>query len=111
MDTEQKEAWLRQIFEVLTGRHVRGPARAVMCDTSNLGSKWPQWHTPIVEGQVHVDMTYVCPNDVKKMLLGQARSTFWRKWAAKHQYEELKEGIWLEPTLALLRRRTKGGLD
>ena len=22
LDTEQKEAWLRQIFEVLTGRHV-----------------------------------------------------------------------------------------
>ena len=51
---------------------------------------------------VRVDMRHVCPKDVKKMLLGQARSTYWRKWAAKHENEELKEGIWLEPALALL---------
>ena len=37
----------------------------------------------------------------------QASSTYWRKWAAKHECEELKEGIWLEPALALLRRKTK----
>ena len=27
---------------------------------------------------------------------------------AKHEYEELKEGVWLEPALALLRKKTKG---
>ena len=42
--------------------------------------------------------------------MNQARSTYWRMWAAKHEYEELKEGIWLEPALALLRRKTKGEL-
>ena len=52
-------------------------------------------------------MRYVCPKDEKKMLLKQARSTYWKKWAAMHEYEELKEGIWLEPALALLRRKTK----
>ena len=34
----------------------------------------------------------------KKMLLEQARSTFWRMWAAKHEYEELISGssqLWL----------------
>ena len=29
------------------------------------------------------------------------------RWAAKHEYEEVKEGIWLEPALALLRKKTK----
>ena len=58
------------------------------------------------EGQVRVDMRYVCPKGVKKMLLGQATSTFWRKWA-KHEHEELKEGIWFEPALTLLRRKRK----
>ena len=29
-------------------------------------------------------MRYVCPKDVKKMLLKQARSFYWKKWAAKH---------------------------
>ena len=47
------------------------------------------------------------PKDVKKMLLKQARSAYWKKWAAKHKYEELKGGLWLEPALALLRMKTK----
>ena len=41
------------------------------------------------------------------MLLKQAISTYWKKWAAKREYEELKDGIWLEPALALLRRTAK----
>ena len=42
----------------------------------------------------------------EKMLLQQARTVYWKKWAAKHEYEELKEGIRLEPALALLRKKT-----
>ena len=38
-------------------------------------------------------------------------SVYWKKWAAKHEYEELKEGIWLEPALALLRKKTEGRVD
>ena len=30
----------------------------------------------------------------------------WRKWAAKHECEELNEGVWLEPFTAILRRKT-----
>ena len=32
---------------------------------------------------------------------------YWKKWAAKHGYEELEEGAWLEPGLALLRQKVK----
>ena len=35
-----------------------------------------------------------------------ARPVCWKKWAAKDEYEELKEGVWLEPALALLRKKT-----
>ena len=98
--TEQTEAWMKQIFEVQMWNQVRGPAGAVRCETRDLGIKWPQWRTLIFDGQVRVDMRYVCPKDVKKMLEGQARSTCWRKWAAKHENEELKESVWLEPALA-----------
>ena len=35
------------------------------------------------------------------------RGVYWKKWAAKHGYEELKEGVWLEPGLALLRKKVK----
>ena len=32
-----------------TWRQVRGPAGAVMCETRDLGIKWPHWHTLIFE--------------------------------------------------------------
>ena len=93
---EQKEAWMNKAPEVPTWRQVRGPAGAVMCDTRDLGMKWPHRHALIFEGEVRVDMKYVCPNDVKKMLVQRARSVYWKKWPAKHEYEELKEEIWLQ---------------
>ena len=82
---EQKEAWMNQAPEVPTWRQVRGPAGAVMCETRDLGIKWPHWHTLIFDGDGRVDMRYVCPKDVKKMLLQQARTVYWKKWAAKHE--------------------------
>ena len=76
----------------------------MMCETRDLGINW---HALIFEGDRNIDMRYVCPKDVKKMLLQQARTVYWKKWAAKHEYEELMAGIWLEPSLALLRKKTK----
>ena len=108
---EQREAWMKQIQEVQLWRKERGPAGAVMCETRDLGFKWPQWHTLTFEGEIRVDMRYACPKDVTKMLLQRARTVCWKKWAAKHEIEELKEGVWLELALALLQKKTKGRLD
>ena len=33
---------------------------------------------------------------------------YWKKWAAKHEYEELKEGARLKPGLALVRKKERG---
>ena len=38
---EHKEAWMRQIREVQTSKQVRGAAGDVMCETRDLGIKWP----------------------------------------------------------------------
>ena len=43
----------------------------------------------------------------KKMLVQRARSVCWKKWAAKREPAELKEGAWIEPPLALLRKKAK----
>ena len=94
---EQREAWMRQIQEVQMWRQVRGPAGAVMCETRDLGFKWSHGHTLIFSDETRIDMRFVCPEDVKKMLVQRARSVCWKKGAAKHEYEELKEGVWLEP--------------
>ena len=40
-------------------------------------------------------------------MLQRARSVYWKKWAAKHEYEERKGGAWLEPVLTLLRKIVK----
>ena len=79
-----------------------------MREARDLGIKWPQWHTLMFEEQA-LDMRVICPQDVKNMLLKHARMVCWKKWATKHEYEELKEGIRLELALALLREKTKEG--
>ena len=87
---EQQKAWRKQILEVQTLRQVRGSAGAVMCETWDLGIKWPLWLTLLLEGQVAVDMSVVCPQDVKKIMLKQARMVHWKRWAAKHEWQEFE---------------------
>ena len=69
--------------------------------------KWPYWHTLVFSDETKNDMRYVCPRDVKKMLVQGARSVYWKKWAAKHEQEELNEGARIEPDSALLRERKR----
>ena len=76
-----------------------------MRETLDLGIRWPRWHTLWFERQVAADMIVVCTQDEKKMLLKQARMVDWKKWAAKHECEELTEGVWLELIQGLLRRK------
>ena len=95
---EQREASMRQVREVQMWRQVRGLAGVVMCETRDLGVNWPHWHTLIWD---------LFAQNVKNMLLQHAGTVCWKKWAAKHEYEYLKEGFWLEPALALFRKKTK----
>ena len=64
---EHKEAWIRQSREVQTWKQVRGLAGAVLCDTRDLGIKWPHWHTLTFSDDTKIDMRFVCPKDVTKM--------------------------------------------
>ena len=66
------------------------------------------WHTLIFSYETRIDMRFVCPRDAEKILVQRARSVYWKKWAAKHEQEELNEGVLLEPALALLQKKAKG---
>ena len=90
---------MRQIQEVQMWR---------LCETRDLGIIWPYWHTLAFSDEKKVDVRYVCPRDVKKMLVQRARSGYSKKWAAKHEHEELKEGVYFEPVLAHFRKKAKG---
>ena len=61
------------------------------------------WRTLIVEGDRSIDTGYVCPLDVKKMLLQQARKDFCKRWAAKHEYG-------FDAQIFFLKKRRKIGL-
>ena len=61
-----KEAWMRQIREVLTWKQVRGPAGTVMCETHDLGIQWPYWLMLIFCNYVKIDMRFVCPKMSKR---------------------------------------------
>ena len=61
--------------------------------------------------EIKIDMNFVCPRGVKKMLVQRARSVYWKKWAAKHPYEELKEGVWLGTSSSSLAKESEGGKD
>ena len=78
-----------------------------MCETRDLGRKWPHRHTLIFSDETRIDTRFVCSRDVKKKLLQRARSVYWKKWAAKHEYEELKEGVWIEQAPALLCKKVR----
>ena len=62
-----------------------------MRETRDLGIKWSYWHALVFSGEMTIDMRYECPEDFKKILVLRARSVCWKKWAAKHEQEELKE--------------------
>ena len=78
-----------------------------MCETRDLGRKWPHRHTLIFSDETRNDMRFVCPRVAKKTLVQRARSVYWKKWAAKHEYEELKKGVWIEPAPALSRKKVR----
>ena len=83
-----------------------------MCETRDLGIKWAHWHTLTFINETRIDMRFVCPKDVEKDAGAEgARSVYWKKWAEKHEHEELKEEVWLEPALALLRKKVREALD
>ena len=72
---ELKEAWMRQTHEVQTWKQVRGPAGAVMCETHDLGIKWPHRHSLIFGNDTKIDLRFACVRKMsKKMLVQTARS-------------------------------------
>ena len=44
MRKEQQKSWRMRIFEAPTWRQARGLTGAVVCETQDLGIRWPQWH-------------------------------------------------------------------
>ena len=76
----------------------------MMCETRDLGIRWPHWHTLVVNDETRIDMRCVCPKTFERCWVQRVRSVYWTTWAAKHDQEELKEG----PAQALLRKKAKG---
>ena len=57
-------------------KQVRGLAGAVMCEAHDWWIKWQHGHTLVFSNEMTIDMRYVCPKDVGKMLVQRARSVY-----------------------------------
>ena len=64
---EQREVWMKQIQQVQMWRQVRGLAGAAMCETRDLGTKWPLWHTLIFTDETRIDMMFLCAQETLKI--------------------------------------------
>ena len=78
-----------------------------------LGIKWPFLaHPQYSKVIVSTDVTCVCPRrreeDARVHRPGQS---YWKRWAAKHEYEELKEGILVGAGSGLASQEDGGRLD
>ena len=98
--------WRRQVWAPASWKEFRGPAEAVVCETRDPGIRFPSWHVHLFEDGIIVDMKVACAQDVKKMLRRQAKEVVGKRWATKHEYEELTDGVWVEPLQALPIRKT-----
>ena len=86
---------MKQIQEVQMWRQVRGLAGAVMCETRDRYN---------MAALAYIDFSALKQELTKKMLVQRDRSVYLKKWAAKHEHEEQKEGVCLEPAPATLRK-------
>ena len=50
------------------------------------------------------------PQDAKNMLRNRGKEVAGQRWATKHECEELKGGVWVEP-LEALKRQTQPTVD
>ena len=57
---------MRQIQEVRMWKQVRGRAGAVMCETRDLGIKWPHLHTLVFNDETRIQMRFECPKGTFK---------------------------------------------
>ena len=109
---EHREAWMKKVREVLTWRQVRGPAGAVMCQTRDFGYQVAASARLDIRRRQKNRHGISVPKRCKEHAVAAGQSRLLEKvGSAKHEYEELKEGIWLERALALLRKKTKERLD
>ena len=56
-------------------------------------------------------MRFLCPKDVRKMPVQRARSVYWKKWAAKHEYEEFERGSMAGTRSSSVAKESEGKLD
>ena len=110
-DEDLETCWRRQVRAPASWKEVRGPAEAVVCETRDLGIRFPSWHVHLFEDGIIVDMKVAYTQDMKNMPRRQAKEVVEKRWATKHEYEELTDGVWVEPLLALPTRKTNQKIE
>ena len=95
----EKDIWRKPA----SWKQVRGPAGAVVCETGDLRFAFPSWHALLHEKRR--DRGHECCVSGRCSESQAKRGC--RGKVGYHECEELKESIWLESALVLLRKKTK----
>ena len=107
---------MKTLRSVGEGRHVKQPAgnrfadqRVEVCETRDLGIGFPSWHARPFEEGVIVDMKVEsarCEEDTQR---SRERGSG-KRWDTRNESDVLKkEGVWVEPLKALLRKKPTTG--
>ena len=102
---------MRQIPEVQMWRQVRGPAGAVMCETRDLGNKWPHWHTLVFSDETYIDMRHVCPRDTLKVAGTETPISVLEEVGSKARTGRAKGGSMDRTSSSSLASESDRGLD
>ena len=60
----------------------------LMCETRDLGFKWPQWHTLMFSDEIKIGMRFVCPKSGTRKPKLQRRSGKWQRNIVVHPLGE-----------------------
>ena len=97
MEKEQRMARMKQIF----GANVE---QEPPCASVSRHRVAIVAHLVFFEGKVAVDVRLRIEREVDAF--DTSKDGQWENWAAKHEDEEMKAGVWMEPVQAVLRRKT-----
>ena len=88
-----EKCWRRQVWEVTSWKGEREQAGAVVWETRDLGTGFTSWHALLIEASVIVHMKVLNTPDAKKMMRHQTKEVAGKRWATKHECEQLKDGV------------------
>ena len=103
-------AWRKQVHlgAQPDWKAVHGPAAATAMSLRRAGWAWPSWKHFLTKEKLLLDLTKICPMDVKAMMHRDTEAVMWACWTQTEEYQHLHPRPFIQPLVSLMSRRGKG---